>query len=397
MLTGAPTVNAEFGSVLCARLAGFSGFLRANGFGVGGADAVCVLETCARIGILDAQVLRDSLRALLCGRSDEWRRFDRMFDAYFRPPNKRLFARGETRAGAPAVVESRPGTKPPVVADTDGAPAGIGLADAGPTDAGIARHGASREESLASTDFGRLNQPQHFFELETMMRRFAKRLRRLYLRREAAHRRGRRLDLQTTIRRSVSSGGTPLRLAWKQYRRVRPRLVLLVDVSRSMSPYSFFYMRLARALCAQLADVHCFIFHTRITEVGAALSDPDPWRSQEKLHLLAVGWAGGTRIGESLNEFNRRHGARLIHSRTAVIVVSDGYDTGEPALLAESLAALQRRARRVVWLNPLLNQPGYEPQSRGMRAAMPHIDLLAPGADLASIERVLPRILEILR
>ena len=229
------------------------------------------------------------------------------------------------------------------------------------------------------------------------MRRFARRIKRLQLRREARAPRGRRLDLQATIRRSVASGGTPLRLAWRQRRRVRPRLVLLLDVSRSMSLYSFFYLRLARALCAELADVHCFIFHTRITGVADALRDPDPWRSQERLHLLAAGWAGGTRIGECLRRLQSRCGPRLVHSRTAVIVVSDGYDTGEPELLAEALATLRRRARRLVWLNPLLGQPGFSPESRGMQAALPHLDLLAPGADLASIERMLPQLIEALR
>jgi uncharacterized protein with von Willebrand factor type A (vWA) domain len=164
-----------------------------------------------------------------------------------------------------------------------------------------------------------------------------------------------------------------------------------------MSLYSFFYLRLARALCAELADVHCFIFHTRMTGVAEALRDPDPWRSQEKLHLLAAGWAGGTRIGECIDDFNRGAGRRLVHSRSAVIVVSDGYDTGEPELLAEALATLGRRARRLVWLNPLLGQPGFSPESRGMRAALPHLDLLAPGADLASIERMLPQLIEALR
>ncbi|HMD74143.1 MAG TPA: VWA domain-containing protein, partial [Steroidobacteraceae bacterium] len=217
------------------------------------------------------------------------------------------------------------------------------------------------------------------------------------LRREVAAGHGRRLDLQATIRSSVSFGGTPMRLAWKQRRRVRPRLILLVDVSRSMSLYSFFYMRLARALCCELADAHCFIFHTRITDVGAALRDPDPWRSQERLHLVATGWAGGTRIGECLQDFVRGRGVRLVHSRTGVIIVSDGYDTGEPTLLAESLAALRRRTRRLIWINPLLNQPDFAPVSRGMRAALPHIDLLAAGADLASIESLLPRLLEALR
>ena len=178
---------------------------------------------------------------------------------------------------------------------------------------------------------------------------------------------------------------------------MRPRLVLLLDVSRSMSQYSFFYLRLARALCAALADVHCFIFHTRITGVGEALRDPDPWRSQERLHLLAAGWGGGTRIGECLQEFNRRDGSRLVHSRTGVIIVSDGYDTGEPELLAAALRALRQRARRIVWLNPLLGRPDFSPEGRGMQAALPHLDLVAPGADLASIEHMLPNLIEALR
>jgi uncharacterized protein with von Willebrand factor type A (vWA) domain len=222
-------------------------------------------------------------------------------------------------------------------------------------------------------------------------------LRHLQLRREARTDHGRRIDLQGTIRASVASGGTPFRLAWKDRRRVRPRLVLLLDVSRSMSQYSFFYLRLARALSAELADVHTFIFHTRLTGVGEALRDPDPWRSQERLHLLAAGWGGGTRIGECVHDFNRLHAPRLVHSRTAVIVVSDGYDTGEPEVLAAALNEMRRQARRIVWLNPLLNRPDFSPVSRGMQAAVPHLDLLAPGSDLASIERVLPNLIEVLR
>jgi uncharacterized protein with von Willebrand factor type A (vWA) domain len=221
-------------------------------------------------------------------------------------------------------------------------------------------------------------------------------LKHLQLRREARARQGRRLDLQSTIRRSVASGGTPFDLVWKDHRRVRPRLVLLLDVSRSMALYSFFYLRLARALSGELADVHSFIFHTRVTGVSEALRDPDPWRAQERLHLIAQGWAGGTRIGESIAQFNREHAARLVNSRTAVIIMSDGYDTGEPELLSDALRKLRRRARRIVWLNPLSKRPGYAPTCQGMQAALPHLDLLAPGADLASIAAVLPKLIEAL-
>jgi uncharacterized protein with von Willebrand factor type A (vWA) domain len=391
MLSVVPAADFDPGAALRSRLGGFAGFLRANGFGTGGADSLGVLGTALRTGVLDAQVLRWSLKALLCGRGDEWRRFDTLFDAYFLPPNKKLFVDGDAAAGAARASQRG-------VADGDeGAAAAAGHGIDAAADSGATRHGASREESLATTDFRDLNKAEDARDIEALMRRFARRLKHLRLRREARAHRGRRLDLQGTIRQSVASGGTPVRLAWRERRRVRPRLILLLDVSRSMSLYSFFYLRLARALCAELADVHCFIFHTRITAVAEALRDPDPWRAQEKLHLLAAGWAGGTRIGESLRDFNRDAGARLTHSRTGVVIVSDGYDTGEPELLSEALATLQRRSRRMIWLHPLLGQPGFSPVSRGMQAALPHLDLLAPGADLASIERVLPGLIEALR
>jgi uncharacterized protein with von Willebrand factor type A (vWA) domain len=246
---------------------------------------------------------------------------------------------------------------------------------------------------LTSTDFRELTQREHLLDIEALMRRFARQLKHLRLRRETSARRGRRLDLPGTIRRSVASGGTPFHLAWKNRRQVRPRLVLLIDVSRSMAAYSFFYLRLARALGAELSDIHSYIFHTRVTAVSQAINDPDPWRAQEQLHLIAQGWAGGTRIGESLAQFNREHAPRVVHSRTAVIVMSDGYDTGEPSTLSDALMQLRRRARRIVWLNPLSNRPGYAPICQGMQAAMPHLDLLAPGADLASIRAVLPQLI----
>ncbi len=378
MLSVVATV--EPAAAVTARLAGFAGFLKGNGFNVGGGDATQILAIAERVGILDRQVLRWSLKALLCGRGDEWRRFDELFDAWFLPPNKWVSAQirasgsGHVSGGNPDAREGESS-----LAEDD--------------DRGVERV-ASRDEVLASTDFRALTKREHLLDIEALMRRFARRLKLLVLRREARRQHGRRLDLQSTIRQSVASGGTPLRLAWKDKRRIKPRLVLLLDVSRSMSAYSFFYLRLARALAAEMPGVFCYIFHTRVTGVSEALRDPDPWRSQERLHLVASGWAGGTRIGESLLQFNREHGPRIVNSRTAVIIASDGYDTGEPALLAQALAALRRRARRIVWLNPLCHRPGFTPDSLGMRAALPHLDLLAPGAGLRDIERVFPQIVE---
>lgn len=381
MLTLEPPSLEERASM---RLAGFPGFLRANGFDVGGGDAVPVLQTAQRVGVLDSNLLRWSLQALLCGRSDEWQRFDELFDAWFLPANR--WQRPERRdADGRAPGEAQP----------DGA---AGDGETGQDEeADRPRRAASRHEVLTSADFRTLTEREHTLDIEALMRRFARQMKQIVLRREARAHRGRRLDLPATIRRSVASGGTPFHLAWKNRRRVRPRLVLLIDVSRSMALYSFFYLRLARALGAELDDVYSFIFHTRVTAVSEALHDPDPWRAQERLHLIAQGWAGGTRIGESLAQFNREHAARVVHSRTAIVIMSDGYDTGDPAQLSDALAQLRRRARRVVWLNPLCHRPGYAPICQGMQAALPHLDLLAPGADLASIKAVLPGLIEALR
>jgi len=332
------------------RLAGFAGFLRANGFTVGGGDAVQVLSVAERVGALDARVLRWSLQALLCGRSDEWRRFDALFDAWFLRPNR--WQRPEPRE---TLDRGRSGVYP-------GAPGNQRVAHDENHDALRPRDAASDREVLRSADFRTLMQREHLLEIEALMRRFARRLKHIRLRREA-----------------------------------RARLVLLVDVSRSMAAYSFFYLRLARALSAELTDLRSFIFHTRLTAVSDALRETDPWRAQERLHLLAQGWAGGTRIGECLAQFNREHAPRCVHSRTAVIILSDGYDTGEPGRLSGALAELRRRARRIVWLNPLYSRPDYAPVSAGMQAALPHLDLLAPGADLASLEATLPDIIEALR
>lgn len=363
------------------RLAGFPGFLHANGFAVGAGDAVAVLDTAARVGVLDRELLRWNLQALLCGRADEWRRFDDLFDAWFLPPNRWAAPqRRPAQARGPQDAIARAGGEPQREAADPLKP----------------RDAASRAESLASADLRELAEQSRVLEIEALMRQFARRLKHLQLRREKQAWRGRRLALQATIRRSVASGGTPFHLCWRARRRQRPRLVLLLDVSRSMAAYSFLYLRLARALAGELADVHSFIFHTRLTAVSEALHDPDPWRAQERLHLLAHGWGGGTRIGESLAQFQREHAPRLVHARTAILILSDGYDTGEPHQLAEALAALRRRARRIVWLNPLYGRPGYEPVNRGMQAALPHLDLLAPGGSLAAIAAVLPSLLEAL-
>jgi uncharacterized protein len=381
----------DLADTLIARYAGFAGWLRENAFCVTSADVAASMEVAQRMGQFDSDLLRWSLRALLCSRAQDWRRFDELFDAYFRAPNRRKLV--ETRTGGAGPLSRDAGEAGPPDA-SEGMPVSLAGQGGGiPGEGATADEGATKTASIARTDFRHFNDSAELFAIDAAIRRFAQRLRGIQTRREQRANQGRAIDLRWTIRRSVSRGGLPTELGWRRKRRQRPRIVLMLDVSRSMSLYSFFLLRLARVLSTRLPDVHCFVFHTRLVRVDEALRDPDPRRAQERLHLISEGWAGGTRIGESLAEFNQHYAPRLLHARTAVVIVSDGYEAGDPAQLSEALATIGRRCHSLVWLNPLADRPGFAPVSAGMQAAMPHIDLFAGARDLASLERVFPQIL----
>ncbi len=380
--------------MLTVRLTGFVSFLRENGFAVGVDDATLLVDMANRIGILDRQVLRWSAQSLLCRRASDQQRFGELFDSWFLPPNRRNYV--QSRSGGSGALEG-------ASADTGGSDSSEGTpiqsggrSDTTGSEQGSAvQRGASEAETLAQADFRHLHQPHEMRGLEALMRAFAFRLRKLTLRRETGG--GKlRIDLPGTARLSVSHGGEPFELAFRQRRQTPPRLILLLDVSRSMSLYSFFFLRLARALQAVRLDTHVFIWHTRLSGVSEALKDPDPWRAQERLQLLSAGWAGGTRIGDCLEQFEREHRG-IVHSRSAIIVVSDGYDTGEPVRLTAAVRRLRRRIRRFVWLNPLAANSDYQPLARSMQAVLPELDLFAPANNLASIERVLPSLVLALR
>ncbi|GAB0113146.1 vWA domain-containing protein [Acidisoma sp. C75] len=386
--------NHALGAALAARITGFVGTLRANGFLVGMQEQADALRLAAAIGVMEKQPLRWGWRSLLCTRAEDWSRFDDLFESYWLPPNRRALV--ETRAGGAGLAErsdaaGAPGGRPGPVLDHE-----PGAEDSGvPGDA--AEAGASAAASAEQADFRSLTDRVQTYAIEAAIRRFARRLKRLRLRREGAAQRGARIDLRRTMRRSLGSGGaSPQALRFRAPRRRRPRLILLLDVSRSMSLTSFFYLRVARALALELGDVHVFLFHTHLTHVSEALKEADPWAAQERLQLLSAGWAGGTRIGESLAAFNRLHAGRLLHGRTVVIIASDGYDTGRAGLLGAEMAAIARRARRVVWFNPAKADPRYQPLARGMREALPFIDLFTAAQSLATMEAALTEVLDVL-
>ncbi len=259
-----------------------------------------------------------------------------------------------------------------------------------PADGRGRREGASRVETLTGTDLRHIVDPEDVAATHALAARLARVMRARLVRREQIRRRGRRLDLRRTIHRNVSHGGTLIELAWRR-RKIKPlRLVVLLDASGSMSLYTAFFVRFLHGVVDAFREADAFVFHTRLAHVSPSLRDRNVTRAVEKLSLMAQGIGGGTRIGDSLAAFNRWHARRVINSRTAVMIVSDGYDTGEPGQLAAEMRRLRRRSKKIIWLNPLIGWRDYSPQARGMQAALPYVDLFAPAHNLQSLAALEP-------
>jgi uncharacterized protein with von Willebrand factor type A (vWA) domain len=192
-------------------------------------------------------------------------------------------------------------------------------------------------------------------------------------------------DLRATVRASLRHGGELMERRWRQETQRPRRLVLVCDVSGSMSPYARMLLQYVQACVAGRARVEAFVFGTRLTRITRELEGRDPDRALARAGHHVADWSGGTRIGAAIAQLNREHGRRI--GRGAIVVIlSDGWDRGDPDELAEEMSRLSRCAHRVVWLNPLAADPRYEPLTRGMRAALPHVDHLLPGNSIASLE-----------
>ena len=393
-----PATRADperIGAQLRRQLAGFTRTLQAHGFRVGLAETRDALRILASPMAEGPRSLAAAWRALFCATHSDWERFDAIFNAFWGERSRRVGRRASARP-------SRESTATPQRSDPGPTPAGradsvtrAAEARADGTKGRARREGASRAELLSAGDLRHIVDAQDLAEAHALAERLARRMRARLVRRRQSKRRGRRLDLRGTIHRSISHGGTPIDLVWHRRKEKPLRLVILLDASGSMSLYVSFFVRFLHGVLDTFREAEAFIFHTRLAHVSQSLRDRDVSRAVERLALMAQGIGGGTRIGESLAAFNRWHAARVVHSRTAVMIVSDGYDTGAPERLGAEMAQLRRRCRRIIWLNPLLGSAGYSPQARGMQAALPFVDLFAPAhnlASLAALEPVLARI-----
>jgi uncharacterized protein len=355
-----------------ARLSALAAHMRAGGARIGIGD---LLGAHRALAAVDASSRADAffaLRAALCSSRAELAVFAEAFDAVFaqpgdrrRPPEELLGESGRAalpRAGVPRRGEEASGLERAPV------PAAY-----------------SEQELLHEKDFAEYTDAERAAARRLLARIAARSPRRLSRRTRPTRRRREVHDLRATVRASLRHGGE---LVERRYREPgeRPRRVVLVcDVSGSMAPYARMLLQYLQASVAAHSRVEAFVFGTRLTRVTRELDGRDPDRALRRAAERVTDWSGGTRIGDSVARLNREH-CRRIGRGAVVVILSDGWDRGDPDELAAEMARLRRTAHRTVWLNPLAADPRYEPLTRGMRCALPHVDHLLPGNSLASLE-----------
>ncbi len=258
----------------------------------------------------------------------------------------------------------------------------------------VSQAGASAVENVAARDFASLDD-NDLGEARRMVSAMSWQPSDFRTRRWASDKRGRRPDLRRTLHGAVGPEGDLMAIRMKD-RRIRQRpLIVLADISGSMERYAEMFLVFAHAAQHKIEHVEVFTFSTHLTRISPELKKRDPKVALSRVSSTVTDWSGGTKIGEALADWNKNWSRRLARGRPIVLILSDGWDCGDPRLLGDEMARLARSVHKVIWLNPLAARAEYQPATRGMKAVLPHIDHLLPAAsvrDLSGVVRLLESI-----
>jgi uncharacterized protein len=360
-------------------LVGFGRLLRRRGLPVGTNRILNFCRAAAALAPLDRNSLYWAGRATLVSRPEQFDVYDRSFTEFF--------GRGQLDEVLSKLFEFLPKSETPTLEELGAAAPEWELAgedESADEDTGVSLV-AGRVEVLRQKSFDALSDEERV-RVSALIRRLALTMPARLSRRLRPSSRAGRFDLRRTLRYSLRTQGEPFRRAYRQRgERSRP-LVLVLDVSGSMSPFARALMQFGFAAIGAGRRVEVFCLGTRLTRVTRSLMRKDPDTALDEVSDTVLDWAGGTRIGESLRALLERYGASASIRGAIVVICSDGLERGDPELLSAQMERLARLAHRIVWVNPLKGDPRYEPLARGMAAALPHVDVFLPGHNLASLE-----------
>ena len=370
-----------------ARMAGFLAHLRAHGLRLGVAETTTALQALTTIDATDPTQACCALKTVCCSNADDWARFDTLFDSYWRNDGRvRQKVIASERDTAPKHARSSREAQA-VSSDSKGSRNSPGTSDQN-GDSHLVGDGkliASTFRNLMKKDLRELVSPEDIRAAETVARRLAQAFADRRSRRRKQARKGSQIDLRRVMRHSLATGGEPIKLAYKRRPDRAIKLTAICDVSGSMTVYAKVFLSFLAGLVRADAATDAYLFHTRLVRITEALRDDDPLRALNRLTLLADGFGGGSKIGGALDQFSRTYARKFVTGRSVVIILSDGYDTDPPELLAAALKRLKKRGCKVIWLNPLKGWAAYAPVARGMAAALPHLDLFAAANTLDSL------------
>ena len=400
----APWGETVDGRRLLGEAVGFGRALRAAGLAVDLGAAIDFARGLTLVELADREQVRATGEAVFVRRRDDrityntvfarwWRQSRRRFSADFEPPPPRAGEPTEAGDDEHGGAEPQAGEdRQPVPTDERGTPLPSfdeRALDEEPIEGEIIAPDAySQGEVLRHREFDRMT-PAELRDAERLVDLLEPRLEQRRTRRYELHSHGRRLAPRAMFRRNLGTGGQLLDWVWRRPIHAPRSIVVLCDISGSMERHSRLLLRFVQALSASSAvKTEAFVFGTRLTRVTRLLHDRDRDRALARVADAVNDWAGGTRIGESFRDFNQRWARRTLRTSGVVIVISDGWDRGDPALVGTETARLRRNCHRLIWLNPLAGTPGYQPLAGGMRAAFPYIDDFLPAGTVASLERL---------
>lgn len=366
-----------------ANLVHFVRYLRATGLGVKPQTATELAAAARAVGLANRTDVYHAFKAVTVVRPTEVPRFDEAFELFFGASRPKIIFSDESE-GAIAAQEERSASLPLL------APSASEIADDELEEVSDIV-GGSYAERLATKDFADLTAAEKE-EILRMIARMRWRPADAASRRWLPATRGPRPHLRRTFRGLAGPEGDLMPLAYADRRPRKRPLVVLADISGSMDRYSEMFLNFIHAAQGRLGRVEAFVFSTRLTRITRELRQRDAAQAMRRVGDSVEDWAGGTRIGEAVQAFNWQWSRRVTRGGAIGLIISDGWDTGDPALLESEMRRLARSMHRVIWLNPLAGRPGYAPETRGMQAALPYIDdLLAAGSlrDLTDVIRLL--------
>ncbi len=380
-----------------ARMAGFVAHLRANGLRLGVGETGIALDALTHIDAANPHDTRRALKSVFTGCAEEAAQFDGLFDSFWM--NGGRVKTRVTPTAKPSESENVHSNRE-AHADAD---RNTGAGEVSTPDGGEGEAEADGEGKLVATDvtnlfkkdLRELVRPEDIAAAEKIALRLGAALRDRRSRRRKAARKGDQIHFRKVMRQSLATGGEPIVLPKRQRPDRTLRITAICDVSGSMTVYSRIFLAFLAGLMRADPRADAYLFHTRLVRITEALRDKDALRALARLSLLAEGFAGGSKIAESLDRFAGTYGRRFVDNRTVVMILSDGYDTASPEGMSEALARLKKRGCKIIWLNPLKGWDGYAPTARAMAGALPYLDLFRAANtldDLAALETELARL-----